>query len=93
MPIFDSRFLKFLFRISGGINCWDPVEDSDTGGLSSITVRMDTYVLFSNDIVNFAYETDEAESIVLSIFVLWRCLNLWWMKDVGVRLQVLFRDS
>ena len=93
MPIFDSRFLKFLFRISGGINFWDPVEDSDTGGLSSITVRMDTYVLFSNDIVNFAYETDEAESIVLSIFVLWRCLNLWWMKDGGVRLQVLYRDS
>ena len=56
MPIFDSRFLKFLFRISGGINCWDPVEDSDTGGLSSVTVRMDTYVLFSNDIVNFAYK-------------------------------------
>ena len=33
--------MKFVFRISGGINCWDPVEDSDTGGPSSITVRME----------------------------------------------------
>ena len=33
--------MKFVFRISGDINCWDSVEDCDTGGPSSITVRME----------------------------------------------------
>ena len=75
-----------MFRISGGINCLDSVENSDTGRPSSITVRWNTYVLFNTDIVNFAWKTDEAESIVLLIFVLWRCLNLRWMRGGGVRL-------
>ena len=35
------KFVKFVFRISGGINCSDPVEDSDIGGPSSITVRIE----------------------------------------------------
>ena len=30
-----------MFRISGGINCLDSVENSDTGGPSSIIVRME----------------------------------------------------
>ena len=34
------------FRISGGINCWDPVEDSETGGPSSITVSMEYLCAF-----------------------------------------------
>ena len=75
--------MQFVFRISGGIKCWDPDEDSDTGGPSSITVRME-YLLFNTDIVNFVWKTKEgeAESIVLLIFVLWRCLNLRWMRLV-----------
>ena len=32
--------MKFVFRISGGINCCDPDEDFDTDGPSSIIVRM-----------------------------------------------------
>ena len=52
-----------------------------------------TYVLFNTDIVKFAWKNDEAESIDLLIFVLWRCLNLRWMRGGGVRLQVLFRAS
>ena len=40
LPIFDSSFKRFVFRISGSIKFWDPVEDSNTGSLSSITVRM-----------------------------------------------------
>ena len=43
-------------------------------------------MLFNIDIVNFTRKTDEAESIVLSIFVLWQCLNLRWMRGGGVRL-------
>ena len=54
-----------------------------------------TYVLFNTDIVNFVWKTDEGEkeSIVLLIFVLWRCLNLPWMMGGGVGQKVLFRAS
>ena len=37
------------------------------------------------------YKIDDAESIVLLVFVLWRCLNLGWIRGSGVRL--LFRAS
>ena len=37
-----------------------------------------TCVFFNTDIVNF--------DIVLLIFVLWRCLNLRWMRGGGLRL-------
>ena len=52
-------------------------------------------MLFNTDIVNFVWKTDkgEAESIVLLMFVLWRCLNLWWMRGGGVGQKVLFRAS
>ena len=33
---------------SGGIKFWDPVEDSDTGGPSSIIVRMEYLLAFQN---------------------------------------------
>ena len=47
-----------------------------------------TYMLFNTDIMNYVWKTDEveAESIVLLIFVLWRCLNLRWMRGGGMRL-------
>ena len=52
-------------------------------------------MLFNTDIVNFVWKTDEREkeSIVLLIFVLWRCLNLRWMMGGGVGQKVLFRAS
>ena len=70
--IFDSFFMKFEFRIGGGITFWDPVEDSNTGGPTTVTVRME-YLLFNSDIVNFVWKTDEgeAQSIILLIFGLW----------------------
>ena len=33
--------MKFVFRISGGTEYWDLVQDLDTGGPSSITVGME----------------------------------------------------
>ena len=39
-------------------------------------------MLFNIDIVNFVWKTDEAESILLLIFVLWQCLNLRWLRVV-----------
>ena len=45
-PIFYSRFMKFVLRISGGIKFWDPAESFDTGDLSSITVRMENLFAF-----------------------------------------------
>ena len=38
--------MKFVFRTCGGIKSWDPVEASDTGGPSSITVRMECLLTF-----------------------------------------------
>ena len=43
---FDSGFMKFLFRISECIKFWDPVEESDTSEVSSITVRMEYLFVF-----------------------------------------------
>ena len=36
-----------------------------------------TYLLFNTDIVHFVWKTDEeeAESVVLLVFVFWQCLN------------------
>ena len=46
--------MKFVFRIGGSIKFLKIlVEDSDSGGLGSITVMMNTYLLFYSDIVNF----------------------------------------
>ena len=44
------------------------------------------HLLFNNDIANFVLKTDEGEteSIVLLIFVLWRCLNRRWIRGGGV---------
>ena len=40
-PIFDSRITKFIFRSSGDLNFMTVVEHCDTGGPSSMTVRME----------------------------------------------------
>ena len=49
----------------------------------------------NTDTVNFVWKTDEgeAEIIVLLIFVLWRFLNLWWIRGGGVGHKVLLRAS
>ena len=66
---------------------WDRVENSNIGGPSSIIVWMEyyTYLIFNTDIVTSVWKTDvgEAESIALLIFVFWRCLNRWWMRNCG----------
>ena len=54
-----------------------------------------TYMLFNTDIMNYVWKTDEveAESIVLLIFVLWRCLNLRWMKSGGMGQKVYLEPA
>ena len=52
-----------------------------------------TYVLFNTNIVSFAWKSDEAQGIVLLIFVLWQSSNLRWMRGGGVRPEVLFKPS
>ena len=49
----------------------------------------------NTDTVNFVWKTDEgeAEITVLLIFVLWRFLNLWWIRGGGVGQKVLLRAS
>ena len=50
---------------------------------------------YNSDIANFAWKTDEGEggSIVLLIFVLWRCFTCRWVKSCGLGEKVLFRAS
>ena len=78
---------------SQGRGCWGPVEDSDTGGPSLVTIRMEYLLAFQYWYCQLCVKTDEgeAESIVLLIFVLWWCLNLWCMR--GGVVTVLFRAS
>ena len=45
-PVFNFRFMKFVFRIGEGMKIWDQVADSDTGGPSSIIVRMECLFAF-----------------------------------------------
>ena len=64
--------MKLVLRMSEIL-----VEDSKTGGPSSIYVRMDIYLVFNSDIVNSVWNTrGEAESIILLIFVFWECIIL-----------------
>ena len=50
---------------------------------------------FKTDIVNLVWKTNEreAESVVLLIFVHWRCLNLRCGRSGGVEQKALFRAS
>ena len=62
--------------------------------LVQLPLGWNTVVLFNTDIVNFVWKTDEAESNVLLIFVLWRYSNLLWMRGGGgMGQKVLFRAS
>ena len=58
------------------------VEDSDTGGMSSITIQIECLFAFQFWYVNFVYKTNEgeAESIILLIFVFWRCFGCPWVN-------------
>ena len=44
--VFDSCFIKFVFRVSGGIKFEILVEDSDTGSPISLTVRIEYLLAF-----------------------------------------------
>ena len=56
---------------------------------------IDTYLLFNFGVMKFLRKTDEgeAESVVLLIFVLWRCFNRRGVRSCGVGKKVLFRAS
>ena len=53
--------------------------------LVHLALKLNTYLLFNSDIMNFVRKTDEeeeAESIVLLIFVLWQCFNILLVRVV-----------
>ena len=66
--------------------------------LVNLLLEWNTYLLFNSDIVNFVWKTDEemeggeeAENIVLLIFVLWLCFTCWWVRSYSLGQKVLFR--
>ena len=68
------------------------------GSQSMGMLEWNTYLNFNSDIVNFVWKTNEgegrgAESIVLSIFVLWSCFTCQWERGCGLLQKVLFRAS
>ena len=65
-----------------------------------LPLEWNTYLLFSSDIVNSVWKTNEGgegeevvEGIVLLIFVIWWYFNLWWVRGCGVGWKVLFRTT
>ena len=89
-----ARF-PFGFRISGDIKFWDPVEDSDTGGLSSITVRMKPLFAFQFWYWELCVENQwgGGRKHCLVIFVIWLCFNRRGMRGGGVGQKLLLRTS
>ena len=87
--------LPFVFRISGGIKFWDPVEDSDTGGPSSITVRMNHLFAFQFWFCELCVENQwgGGRKHCFVIFVIWLCFNRRGMRSGGVGQKILFRTS
>ena len=81
-PIFDSRITKFIFRSSGDLNFMILVEDCDTGGPSSMTVRMEYLLGFQFSYYELCVETDggKAGNFIFLIFVLWGCFNCRWVR-------------
>ena len=63
--------------------------------LVQLPLEWNICLLFSSDIGNSVWKTDEgdAERIVVLIYVLWRCLNHPWVRGCGVGQKVLFRAS
>ena len=69
--------------------------------IPAVLVRLllegNTYLLFNSDIVNFVWKTvkggGERESIVLLIFVIWRCFNRRWVSGCGLGQKLPFRAS
>ena len=88
-------FYEICVQYHWGIKFWDPVRTQTLAVRVQLLLGWNTYLLFKTDIVNFVWKSNEgeAESIALLIFVLWRCLNLWWMRGGGVEQKALFRTS
>ena len=70
--------------------------------IPAVLVRLllegNTYLLFNSDIVNFVWKPirgggGKTESIVLLIFVIWRCFNRRWVSGCGLGQKVSFRVS
>ena len=89
-----------MFRISGSIKFEILVEDSNTGRPSLFTVRMEYLFAFPFWYCKLCVENRWGadggmgmgeESIVLLIFVIWRCFSRRWMRGCGVGHKVLFR--
>ena len=53
--------MKFVFRISGGIKCWVPVEDSDTDGPISITIKMEYVLAFQYWYCELVWKTHDGD--------------------------------
>ena len=95
LPIFDSRFIKFVFRISGGIKFWDA-----SWGLRHWRYKLNySYdgllicfsILILWTLCRKPMKERQKALCLFIIFVVWPCFNRWWVKGCGVEQKVLFR--
>ena len=85
-----------MFRISGDINFEILVEDSDTGGPSLITVRIECLFAFQFWYCELCVKNQWggwAESIILLVFIWCGYFSYRWLRGGGVGQKVIFRSS
>ena len=80
---------------SAGHKIWDPSWELRHWWYEFTKHYDGTLICFSILILNFMWKTEEgeAESIVLLIFVLWRCFNRRWVKSYGVMQKIVFSNQ
>ena len=85
-----------MIRISGDINFEILVEDSDTGGPSLITVRIECLFAFQFWYCELCVKNQWggwAESIILLVFIWCGYFSYRWLRGGGVGQKVIFRSS
>ena len=79
----NFRFpVLFVFRISGGIKCWESVEDCNTGCPSSIIIRMEYLLAFQYWYCKLCVENQWGggkKHCFINFYSLW-CLNIRWIR-------------
>ena len=88
-------FYETCVQSQWDIKFWDQLKTQTLGVRVQFSLGWNTCLLFNTDVVNFVWKNDEGEegSIVLLIFVFWRCLNRRWVRVGGVGQKVVFRAA
>ena len=78
--------MKFVFRISGGKNFETQLRTPTLAVRVQLPLGWNTYLFFNTDMGTLIGKPMKRRQnvFVLLIFVLWWCLNCWWMRGGAV---------